>query len=112
MRGPWVIGSLFSNVWDVSADSGDEINLFTWQYFVNYNFPSGWYLTSSPIITANWEASSDNRWTIPFGGGFGKIFNIGRQPVNVSLQYYHNVEKPNFGADSQWRFVFTLLYPK
>jgi len=23
---------------------------------VNYNFPDGWYVTSSPIITANWEA--------------------------------------------------------
>jgi hypothetical protein len=33
MRGPWVIGSLFSNVWDLSGD--DDINFFTWQYFVN-----------------------------------------------------------------------------
>ncbi len=112
MRGPWVIGSLFSNVWDVSADTGQEINLFTWQYFINYNFPSGWYLTSAPIITANWEASSGNKWTIPFGGGFGKVFKIGKRPVNLTIQYYKNVETPEFGADDQLRIAFTLLYPK
>ena len=111
MQGPWVFGSLISNVWDVSADTGNEINLFTWQYFINYNFPSGWYLTSAPIITANWEGSSGNKWTIPFGGGVGKIFKIGKRPVNLTLQYYDNVETPDFGADSQIRLAFTLLYP-
>ncbi|MFT5729536.1 MAG: hypothetical protein ACI8PB_003707 [Desulforhopalus sp.] len=35
---------------------------------------NGWYLTSAPIITANWEADSDNRWTVPFGGDSGKSF--------------------------------------
>ena len=33
LRGPWVVGSLFSNIWDLSGD--DDINFFTWQYFVN-----------------------------------------------------------------------------
>ena len=69
MPGNWVIGSLVSNVWDIGADDGNEISQFTWQYFVNYNMKNGWYLTTSPIITANWEADSNQRWTIPIGGG-------------------------------------------
>jgi hypothetical protein len=24
-----------------------------------------WYLTTSPLVTANWEADEDNRWTVP-----------------------------------------------
>jgi hypothetical protein len=28
----------------------------------------GWYLVSAPIITANWEADSDDTWTVPVGG--------------------------------------------
>ena len=48
---------------------------------LNYNLPKGWYLTTSPVITANWEARSDNRWTVPIGGGIGRIFKIGDQPV-------------------------------
>ena len=44
--------------------------------FVNYNFAEGWYATTSPNITANWKAANNNRWTVPLGGGFGKIFKI------------------------------------
>jgi hypothetical protein len=73
MPGDWVVGSLFSNIWTVGGGEAD-INLFTWQYFINYNLDDGWYLVSAPIITANWEADSDHRWTVPFGGGVGKIF--------------------------------------
>jgi len=39
---------------------------------VNYNFPSGWYLTSTPTIVADWEADNDNRWTVPVGRGVGQ----------------------------------------
>jgi len=74
MPGKWVVGSLFSNVWSFAGSGSQDVNLFTWQYFVNYNMSNGWYLTSAPIITTNWKADSSNRWTIPFGGGFGKIF--------------------------------------
>lgn len=59
----------------------------------------GWYLTSVPIITANWEANGDNTWTIPFGGGIGKLFSIGKQHINTQLSAYYNVEKPEFGPD-------------
>ena len=110
MRGPWVVGSLFSNVWSFTGD--EQVNLFTWQYFVNYNLDDGWYLTSAPVITANWEADSDNRWTVPFGGGVGKIFRIGKQPMNVSAAAYYNVAKPDFGADWQMRFQVQFLFPK
>lgn len=55
------------------------------QPFVNYNMSDGWYIVSAPIITANWEASSGNEWTVPFGGGVGKIFRIGKQPMNASI---------------------------
>ena len=42
------------------------------QPFVNYNLPDAWYLVSAPIITANWEASSGNKWTVPLGGGWAE----------------------------------------
>ena len=112
MPGKWVVGSLFSNVWSFAGSGDNDINLFTWQYFVNYNLPNKWYLTSAPIITANWEADSDNTWTVPFGGGIGKIFNIGKQPVNGQVSAYYNVETPDFGADWQLRVQLQFLFPK
>ena len=71
--------------WSFAGSGDNDVNLFTWQYFINYNLPKGWYLTSAPIITANWEAGSGDQWTIPFGGGFGKIFRIGKMPMNGQI---------------------------
>lgn len=112
MPGHWVVGSLFSNVWSVGGSGEQDINLFTWQYFINYNLPDSWYLTTSPIITANWEADSDNKWTVPFGGGVGKIYKIGKQSVNAQVSAYKNVESPELGADWQFRLQFQFLFPK
>ena len=112
MPGKWVIGSLVSNVWSVGGSGDQDVNFFTWQYFVNYNMDNGWYLTSAPIITANWEADSDNTWTVPFGGGVGKIFRIGKQPLNAQVSAYYNVEKPASGADWQLRLQLQMLFPK
>lgn len=111
MPGNWVVGSLFSNIWSFAGSGDDDVNLFTWQYFINYNMADGWYLVSAPIITANWENSGDE-WTIPFGGGLGKIFRIGKQPMNASMQADYNVEKPDNGADWQLRVQLQFLFPK
>ncbi|MEM9255906.1 MAG: neuromedin U [Pseudomonadota bacterium] len=109
MQGPWVYGSLFSNIWELSGR--EDINFFTWQYFVNYNFDRGWYLTSAPIITADWEA--DDEWTVPVGGGFGRVFPIGKQPVNASLQAFYNIEKPqDLGPDWSIRAQLQLMFPQ
>jgi hypothetical protein len=56
MPGKWVIGGLANNIWSIGEESGNEVNLMTIQPFVNYNMNGGWFLTFSPIFTANWEA--------------------------------------------------------
>lgn len=112
MPGHWVIGSLFSNVWSFAGPGDQDVNLFTWQYFINYNMADGWYLTTAPIITANWEADSDNTWTVPFGGGVGKIFKIGKQPINAQVSGYYNAVTPDFGPDWQLRLQLQFLFPK
>ena len=110
--GKWVVGSLFSNVWSFAGSGDQDVNLFTWQYFINYNLSDGWYLTSAPVITANWEASSGEKWTVPFGAGFGKIFHIGKQAINGSAHAYFNVEKPTYGAEWTLRLQLQFLFPK
>ena len=110
--GKWVVGSLFSNVWSFAGSGDQDVNLFTWQYFINYNLEDGWYLTSAPVITANWEASSGEKWTVPFGAGFGKIFHIGKQAINGSAHAYFNVEKPTYGAEWTLRLQLQFLFPK
>jgi len=114
MRGPWVVGALIQNMWSFAGDSDRQsVNSMLGQYFVNYNFPNGIYFTSAPIITANWKADSGEKWTIPVGGGFGKLFRFGKLPVNTSIQAYYNVEKPDtLGPRWTLRCQVQFLFPK
>ena len=83
--GPWVVGTLVRQLWSFAGDDDrQDVSQMLIQPFVNYNMAGGWFLTSAPIITANWEASSDNTWLVPLGGGGGRVFKIGPQPVNVA----------------------------
>ena len=114
-RGPWVLGGLINNVWSVSEDNGrSEVNQMLLQPFINYNFPDipGRYLTFAPLMTANWEADSGDRWTVPLGLGVGQIFRMGKQPANGQISAYYNVEKPEYAADWQLRVQLQLLFPK
>ena len=111
--GRWLFGSLVQNVWSFAGDDdAPDVNLLSWQYFVNYNLENGWYLTSSPTISADWEADSSDRWTVPVGGGIGKLIRFGDQPVDFKLQGIWNAEKPDGAADWTLKFQVKLLFPK
>jgi len=112
LSGPWVVGGLVNTVWSFGGTRGPlgtSYNNFLTQPFVNYNFGEGWYVSTSPAITANWETSG-TKWTVPIGGGAGRVIRIGKLPVNMSLQAYYNVVKPQFGADWQLRAQVTLIF--
>lgn len=109
---PWVYGALVNNVWSVGSGSDPTYNNFLLQPFVNYNFSGGLYLVSAPIITADWKADSGQRWTVPLGGGVGKIFHFGRLPVNTQLTAYYNVVHPDNGPNWQLRAQVSFMFPK
>jgi hypothetical protein len=81
------------------------------QPFVNYNLLDGWYLTSVPVINADWTAPPGQRWTVPVGGGIGRIARIGDMPLSFQAGYYYNVERPDGGADWALSFQLRLLFP-
>lgn len=113
IQGPWVVGALFQQIWSFAGNNDRrDLSQALVQPFLNYNLPNGWYLTSSPIITADWEAGSRNTWTVPVGGGFGKVFRIGKLPFNANLTTYSNVIRPDPGPDWTLRLQIALLLPK
>jgi len=110
--GHWVLGVLLNNQWSVGGNPlRPAVNTGLAQPFVNYNMEHGWYLTSSPVITVNWLAASGEKWTVPVGGGFGRVFRVGGQPVNAQIQAFYNVERPTGASDWQLRFDVALLFP-
>jgi hypothetical protein len=98
-KGPWVVGGLINNLWSFAGDDDRaDVNKMLIQPFINYNLPKGWYLSFSPIITADWE-NDDQGWTVPVGGGIGRVFKLGKQPINASLHAYYNAIKPEIGGE-------------
>ena len=111
--GHWVIGALMNNIWSVAGPEGRaNVNQFLLQWFVNYNMKKGWYVVTSPIVTANWEASGSNVWNVPFGGGLGRILKVGNQPMNITAQFYGNAVHPPGASPWGMRLQVQLLFPK
>ncbi|MGI9430981.1 MAG: hypothetical protein ACR2PQ_02135 [Myxococcota bacterium] len=113
MPGKWVVGVLAQNTWSFAkhGDAPDQ-NSFLFQPIVNYNLVDGWYLSSVPVITANWEADGGDTWTVPVGGGVGRLMRIGNQPVDIKLSGYYNAVRPDFGPRWSVQLTIKLLFPK
>ena len=112
---PWVFGAVINNIWSLTSNKqGGSYNNFLIQPFVNYNVPDGGglYFVSDPIITANWKANSGQQWILPVGGGVGKIFHLGKLPVNTQIQAYYNVVRPDYQANWQIRAQAQFMFPK
>ncbi|MCU4174383.1 hypothetical protein J1N11_04785 [Marinilabiliaceae bacterium N1Y90] len=111
--GDWTVGGLINNVWSVAGKSHrDDVNHMMVNLFTTRQLGGGWYVNSSPIITADWTADSKDRWIVPLGGGGGKLIMLGgKLPLNLQSQLYYNVVRPDFGPEWQWRVQAQILLP-
>jgi len=108
----WNIGAIAGQRWSFAGDSDRaEINALLIRGSIHRGLGSGWFFVSAPIINANWNASSGNRWLVPLGGGFGKTFGIGSVTWAASVQAYANVIKPNGAPDWSLRLAFIAPVP-
>ena len=69
-----------------------------------------WFFVSAPIITANWDAASGQKWLVPLGGGVGRSYSTKTASVNISLQAYANVIKPDGAPDAVVRLAVTFPF--
>ncbi len=107
------VGGLVRQLWSFAgADDRADVNQFLLEPFVNYNLDKGWFLLTDMVMTANWDAPSNQRWTIPLGGGVGRVFKVGNQAINSRLEYYYNIEKPDGAPKQQISFTWQFLFPK
>jgi hypothetical protein len=113
MPSHFVMGVLVNNIWSVAGSGGrPSVNQLLVQYFINYNMKKGWYLDTSPVLTANWEESNGSRWVVPFGGGVGRIMKLGFQPTEISAEFYGNAVHPPGASPWTMRIQIALLFPK
>ena len=77
---------------------------------VTYTFrdDSNRYLTFGPTISADWEASGDQRWTVPVSLGIGQLLKFGRQSVNLQGSAYYNLVSP--AGTAHWTFEMLVQF--
>jgi hypothetical protein len=95
-----ILGAIVNNVWSVGCDEATaKVNMMTFPLFINYSFPD-FYLTFSPIVTANSEVSNGQQWLVPLGLGVEKLPRVGSKglPINVNIGYYSNLVRPDNAA--------------
>jgi len=107
-----VAALLVNNQWSFAGWKKKPYNQLSLQPSFSYKLIDGWYLTYSPTMTANWQAGSSNRWTVPVGGGFGKLIHIDHQDLKISVQAFDNVVHPTGSSDWSFRFQVQFLFPE
>jgi hypothetical protein len=107
---PWVFGAVVNNIWSFGGPPGstDRTNQLLLNPIVSYHFGDGWSVGSSPNVTTNWIASG-GKWTVPVGGGFGKVIRLGEQPIKLDLDAYYNAIRPKAGNET-WLLQVTLTF--
>jgi len=112
-------GAIFpQHWWSVGGESNrSSVNLTNIQYFIFYAPPgwdpdAAWRIGLSPNISINWEARGD-KVTFPVGLGAGRMFEIGRLPVNIHGEVDYSVIHPDDKPGSRWdvRLYITAVIP-
>lgn len=70
------------------------------------------YLFTAPIIEADWNEDSDNRWIVPVGGGVGLLSPIDTMILDLSVQAYWFALRPDGRADWVLRLLAQVLFPR
>jgi hypothetical protein len=113
--GEFIYGAIVQHWWDVAGDDDrSDVNLTNIQYLGFYRVDDETNIgIGGPNITANWEADSDDRWTIPVGIAWNTTTKIGPLPVKIGVELYKYIESPdNFGQEWGLRFIFSPVVPK
>jgi len=111
-QGPLLAGFLAQNIWAGSQSSlpGQHVNSLLIEPFVFYNLPDGWFVTYRPLITADWTVDSGHRWTVPVGGGFGRVFPVGDMVMDVHVQaFYNGLTAPAAGMTNVGKWTSLLV---
>jgi hypothetical protein len=113
MPGRWVIGMLATQLWSFAGKTTTPpVNTGLFQPFLNYNIPGNQFaLSTAPIITSNYAASQNPKWTVPLGGGGSYTFKLGDQLMQLSAFYYTNIVRPVSAPQTTLRLVWSLLFP-
>jgi hypothetical protein len=119
--GAGVAGVLVGNLTEKLAFAGilanqwgeNDFNTMILQPMFFYSLPTpGTALAYNAVISADWNASSSNRWTVPLGLSYNKTWDMGDgHGFDFMIGPYYNVARPDGAARWQLRFGLNWLFP-
>jgi hypothetical protein len=112
-------GVLAYQTWSVAgSDSRANVSKTFGQPLLVYHFDKlfdqkGWY-ARLPDDLWQYDWNEGEMFQVPLGAGFGKVFTIGKQPVNAFVQSWYNPADSDLGASPNYTFKFnlTFLFPE
>jgi hypothetical protein len=103
----WGIAGIFAfHQWKIGG-SGNEFSSTSLQPLLAYSLGNGVTIGPSGTITYNWNAASDEAWTVPIGLNIGKATQINGKPIKFSLSAEYNVVRPNTFSP-EWKVTFAI----
>ena len=74
-------------------------------------------LNIQPVVPLHLSNAPGTQWTVPLGGGIGRVFKVAGQAFNAQTQAFYNVVRAGPGSistpgDWQFRFEVSLLFPE
>ena len=110
----YFIGVFPQQWWSIGGQHGRlDTNQMNLQPIVTTFFGEGWSLGYSGNILANWNAPSEDVWTVPVGLGLAKVMKLGRLPVKVSLAVQYMPVHPRIsGQEWNVQVEITPVMPK
>jgi len=99
---------ILANQWG----NGGDYNRLAFQPMLYYAIAPAKSIAYNAVISADWEASSSNRWTVPIGLSYNQTWDMGGgHGFDLIIGPYYNAVRPEGAAKWQLRFGFTWLFP-
>ena len=109
----WTVGIQTSQIWSVFGSQGrTEVSQLQLKPMLHYNLGDSWYLSSNMNVVSNWNKASNQQWTVPVGGGVGKVFDLGEHKLNTRVESYYNAVRAEQAPTWSVGATVQLMFPK
>lgn len=103
----WGVAGLFPFHNEKVGGNGAETSITSLQYFLFYSLGDGWQIGTGPTNSYDWNAESDQAWTVPLGLTLAKTTVWGDQLIKLNFAAERNViASDSFASD--WKYTFQI----
>ena len=106
--GGFNVGIFVQHWWSYAGeDDRADTSLTDLQYFIQYRLSKTEMIGMAPNIQYDWEADSDEAWTVPIGLGYQNVTKVGNTAIKYGLEFQYFIEQPDeFGPKWAARILF------